>query len=305
MISRLVPAIPQPHQGVNLLIDTDAANEIDDLYAVALAIAAQDRFDIKGFVACHFAARSGPESIEESYQALMQLFASAGLTNRFPTTRGSHPMRYPGIPEKSERVDLIIEQAQRCSSDNPLWVVCLGAATNLASAILLVPEIAPRVRYLFHGRSESTWPLRTTQFNIYGDIIATKTLLETNVPLAWFDTGTALCVDMQTTRARLGHLTGMGSFLHEYRLRCGWFQEPDKGFFDIGDIAWLLDPSICVATEIDAPEMTRWMEFKQTTHFGRMLHIGKIDVERTWRLFFDRIDKWHRDSGALRSRSAR
>lgn len=53
---RLVPQIPgPPGVRIRLVINTDAANEIDDLYAIAPALRSPDRFEIAGFVATHFA----------------------------------------------------------------------------------------------------------------------------------------------------------------------------------------------------------------------------------------------------------
>ena len=46
---RRVPKMPVSGQKIPVIIDTDAACEIDDLYAIALAVLCQDRFDIKGF----------------------------------------------------------------------------------------------------------------------------------------------------------------------------------------------------------------------------------------------------------------
>lgn len=289
--NRPVPRIPTPGEKIKLLIDTDAANEIDDLYAVALALAAPDRFDLQGFVASHFAGKGGPETIQQSYNVLVELFQAAGAEGRFPLRHGSHPMRYPGTPEPSAGVDLIIDRANQSSAENPLWVVCLGAATDLASALLIAPEITDKVRFLFHGRSESTWPARTTQFNVFGDIIAVQTILRSRVPLLWFDTGTKLCADMETTRRLLAPIGQIGRFLHEYRNRAPWYAAADKGFFDLGDIAWLIDPSLCRVTEIDAPELTRWMEFRHPGSFGRILHLGDINIEGTWRLFFDQMKR--------------
>jgi inosine-uridine nucleoside N-ribohydrolase len=290
-MNRLVPQVPPPGQRIQLLIDTDAANEIDDLYAVALALAAPDRFQLRGFVASHFAGKGGSETIQQSHDVLVELFRAAGMDGRFPLQRGSHPMRYPGTPEPSDGVDLIIQCASQCTADDPLWVVCLGAGTDLASALLIAPHIIDKVRFLFHGRSEATWPHRTTQFNVYGDILAAKTLLESSAPLLWFDTGTRLCADMETTGQRLAPLGALGRFLHEYRYRNVWFQQPDKGFYDLGDIAWLIDPSLCRVSEIDAPELTRWMEFVHSKRFGRILHLSAIDVPRTWALFYDRLQR--------------
>jgi len=74
---RLVPEPPPADQRVRLLIDSDAANEIDDLYAIALAVATPERFAIEGFVATHFAASAfgtdGPASTEKSYRLIGEL----------------------------------------------------------------------------------------------------------------------------------------------------------------------------------------------------------------------------------------
>ena len=85
-MERLVPIIPPVGQQMRIIIDTDAANEIDDLYAIALALASNDRFKIEGFVATHFAAHSfaGPDSIDESYDVINTLLEKAGLKGQIP-----------------------------------------------------------------------------------------------------------------------------------------------------------------------------------------------------------------------------
>src|SRR5689334_8354311 len=67
---RAVPQLPPPGERIRVLIDTDAACEIDDLYAIALALASQDRFKIEGFVAAHFGDSGGPQGIEKSAAAI-------------------------------------------------------------------------------------------------------------------------------------------------------------------------------------------------------------------------------------------
>ncbi len=53
---RLVPDLPPTDRQFKIVIDSDVANEIDDLYAIALALRTPERFAIAGFVATHFAA---------------------------------------------------------------------------------------------------------------------------------------------------------------------------------------------------------------------------------------------------------
>jgi inosine-uridine nucleoside N-ribohydrolase len=172
-----------------------------------------------------------------------------------------------------------------------LWILVLGAASNTASALLQAPDISDRVVVMFHGRSEETWPERTTQFNVFGDIIAAKTLLESRAPLVWFDTGTRICASMSTTERSLAPIGRLGRFLHDYRSRRADFQRPEKGFFDLGDTAWLLRPDICKVETIPVPTLTRWMFFDHEKTHGEMLFVSTIDVEQTWRLFFSQLKK--------------
>lgn len=288
---RTVPTPPAAGSKIRLLIDTDAANEIDDLYAVGLAIQSSDRIAIEGFVATHFAGKPGPDSTEQSYQLLLEVLKVAGCENDYVVKRGGHPMQYPRTPTESEGTDFIIERARAGSTDNPLWVVGLGAATNLASAILKAPDLAPRVRFLFRARNEFNWPTHTTQFNVVGDIIAVQTLLECDAPLAWFDTGTALTITMEETEKRLAPLSPLGTFLHEYRHKHPHHASPNKGFFDLGDIAWLMQPDLCKMEVTPAPQLARHCVFDQTRTFGDMLRIYEIDRDKTWELFFSKFEQ--------------
>ena len=49
-----------------------------------------------------------------------------------------------------------------------------------------------------------------------GDVIAARTLLEANVPLAWFDTGTDLTLPMEESEARLAPLATVLSWIPLY-----------------------------------------------------------------------------------------
>ena len=286
--NRPVPPLPgPPGERIRLLIDTDAANEIDDLYAIALALRSPDRFAIAGFVATHFAAIRGRETIAESYEAIREVLHAAGAD--YPIAMGGDPLCYPGEPRDSEGARFIVEAAHAMPDGEGLIVLALGAASNVASALLLDPSIAERVTVMFHGRSEKTWPERSTQFNIMGDIIAATHLLESRAPLIWFDTGTKLVAPMSETERRLAPAGRLGAFLHDYRYRHESYQKETKGFFDLGDVAWLIEPSLCSSDVIPAPTLTRWMYFDHTRTHGRMRFVSKIDVRRTWELFYERV----------------
>ena len=274
---------------MRIVIDTDAANEIDDLYAISLAIHAPERFDIEGLIATHFAQHTGRQSIEQSYDVLMELLALAGKTDRYPVFRGGDPLVYLDEPSDSAGARFIIDHAHAGSEDTPLWVLGLGAATNLASALLIDPSIKSKVRYIYHARSEWSWPERSEQFNVGGDIHAARVLLESGVPLVWFDTGTQLTCPMQVTEKRLLPKGGLPAFLHEYRYRNPKYQSENKGFFDLGDIAWIMQPEVCRTEIVDVPHMDWKMVFSHDGDLGQMRRVYEVDPEPVWKLFFERL----------------
>lgn len=291
---RLIPEIPVSGQRMRLVFDTDAGAEIDDLYAISLALASPDRFDIEGFVATHFAATYGvgPESIDKSYAVITKLIELASTDRKIPVKRGANPMQYSTIPSKAEGVDLIIQRAHAGSIDNPLWVLGTGAATNLGSAILEDPTIAPKVRYVFHARSSETWPERSTQYNVEGDILAARALLRSNVPLVWFDTGSNLKCSFEDTEKHLSTSGPLGKYIHEYRNNHPQWLTLDKGFFDLGDVAWMIQPDLCTMEIVPAPAMSQHMYFDHSKANGSMLRVFNINNEGTWRLLFDRMYKY-------------
>jgi inosine-uridine nucleoside N-ribohydrolase len=289
---RIVPEVPPPGGRIRLVIDTDVANEIDDLYAIALALASPERFDVAGISAAHFnngAPGAGPDSIERSAGVARELLDAAGATGKIPVLRGSQPIRYYGYPSESEGASFIIAEANKASPENPLWVVILGAATTTASALLLEPSIFANIRCVFHARSEYSWPERSLQFNVKGDIHAARSLLACGAPLIWFDTGTHLSFPYETTKTRLAPAGVVGSYLHAYRDNNSWYAEDDKGFYDLADICYLLRPGLCRDEVIPAPAMDETMFFDHAKSAGHMRRVYDIDVPAARELFLERM----------------
>lgn len=287
---RIVPALPPPGQRLKVLFDTDFATEIDDLYALALALCSPERFEIVGCNAAHFAQKGGGrETIEQSRLLLEEVLDLVGKKTCIPVARGSDPLPYVNHAMPSEGVDLIVERARAATPEEPLWVVVLGASSTPASAVRLAPDILPKVRYVLHVRSEQTWPTHNEQYNVWGDIQAARTILASDVPLVWFDTGSQLTCSMETTARRLAPCGRFGAYLHAFRDRRDYYRQPNKGFFDMADVAWMIDPTLCDQEEVPAPAMDWAMRFNHTGGNGRMLRVSHVKAEPTWELFFQAI----------------
>lgn len=284
---RTVPQLPPPGQRLRVIIDSDAATEIDDLYAIALALLAPERLEIEGFVGAHYGDSGGREGIGKSVAAIETIMDKAGLAGKFPVKPASHPFRYSRVPEESEGVDFIIERAMASDPSNPLWVVSLGPATTLASAWLKQPAIKDRMVAFWHGRTR--WPEQAWNYNAYNDVKAVRILFASDLPFVLFDTGTRLVCPMEESAQKIAPQGPLGQFLHEYRYRREWFQSPDKGFFDLGDIAALVDPSCIKSEVVPAPGIEWDMTYLHDKPHGQLLRIHDIDRDRAFDLFYRKL----------------
>ena len=66
--------------------------------------------------------------------------------------------------------------------DDPLYVVAIGAITNVASALLTEPALAGKIVVVWLGGHALTWP-DTREFNLRQDVPAARVVLDCGVPL--------------------------------------------------------------------------------------------------------------------------
>jgi inosine-uridine nucleoside N-ribohydrolase len=282
---RKVPAIPPKGQRIRVIFDSDARNEIDDIWAVALAVLSPERFKIEGFVAANFdndRPEAGPGSIEASFKEIHAILDKAGLAGKYPVLRGSPPMRYKFEPSESEGVDFIIDKAMKSTPQDPLWIVGLGAATDIASAYLKEPRIAERIIVFWHFRTR--WPEKCWNFNVIGDVKAARIVFHSDLSFVLFDTGTHLYCPMEESQQYLS-CGALGKYLHEYRHQSPYYQKPDKGFYDLGDIAALVDPALATWEVTDCPEVDWDLSYKFTKTKGSILRCSDINRDATFALF--------------------
>lgn len=285
---RKVPKIPPKGQRIRVIIDSDAKNEIDDIWAIALAIVSPERFAIEGFVAANFDnAGGGPQSITASYKQIQTILEKAGMAGRWPIKRGSHPMQYQYEPVRSEGVDFIIEKAMASEPEYPLWVVGLGASTDIASAILLEPRIMDRVVVFWHFRTK--WPKQCHNFNVFNDPRAARIVFHSPCSFVLFDTGTYLTCPMEESQ-RFASCGDLGKYLHEYRHKSRWYQSSKKGFYDVGDIASLLDPDVASWEVAACPDVEKNLDYKFRGTKGSILRCYDIDRDKTFELFYNKLE---------------
>lgn len=289
----LVPTIPPKDEKIRVIIVSDATNEIDDVWAISLALLSPERFNIEGFVGSNYDHTHngiGPQSIGLSVKEIQTILEKAGMKGKYPVYPGSDPMQYEFAPGKSAGIDFIVERALAGTPEDPLWIIGLGSATDLASAYLKEPSIKDRIVVFWHGRTEATWPFRAHNYNVKGDMHAARMLFHAPLPLVLFDTGTHLSAGtMEESAAHVKPYGTLGEYLFNYRLKNDYWQSPKKGYFDLGDIAVLIDPDLGTWEETVCPTVTTYMDYNFYKTNGKFLRCKDIDRDKTFQLLYRKL----------------
>lgn len=175
-----------PKRKIDLVIDSDAYNEIDDQFAIAYALHAPEKLQVRALYAAPFfnERSAGPEDgMEKSYREIGKLLSLAGLGGSVPVFRGSAAwLTDEHTPVLSPAAEDLVSRARNYSPENPLYVVAIGAITNVASALLLAPDIADRVVIVWLGGNALHWP-DNHEFNCSQDVAAARVVLNAEAPL--------------------------------------------------------------------------------------------------------------------------
>ena len=158
------------YKKVRVIIDTDAACEADDPYAIVQALLSP-KLIVKGIIAEHFREAG---SMEKSYDEIATIMDCMQMdTPFFYGQKG--PLSQDN--EISEGVQFIIDEAMR-EDEKPLFVLCQGAITNVAMALKSEPRIMDRMTVIWigtHGEAPVTAPFR--EFNAGNDVEAANLFL--------------------------------------------------------------------------------------------------------------------------------
>ena len=169
---------------IRMILDSDTANEIDDLFAIAYLLAGEyPGVDLRGISSAQwFHHLSGDSTVYQSQRLNEDLVRLAGRTD-LPLPLGADMIMgkpWGGYePRPSPAASFIISEVKALPPGEKLAVLSIGAVTNLASAIALDSTIKDRIvaytlgfRYDFAG---GFW--NKDEFNIRRDLNAANYLL--------------------------------------------------------------------------------------------------------------------------------
>ena len=177
-----------PKGPIDMVLDTDAYNEIDDQFAIAYALRANEKITVRAFYAAPFYApginsksESPADGMERSYREIFKVLRLAGEDR--PVFRGSDRfLPDEKTPVISDAASHLAELSMGYTAEKPLYVTAIGAITNVASALLLRPEIADRIVVVWLGTNSEAWH-DNREFNCLQDVAAARVVLGSGAPV--------------------------------------------------------------------------------------------------------------------------
>ena len=250
---RFLTAYERPRGKIDVVLDTDAYNEIDDQFALAYLLTFGERCRIRGITAAPFLnerASSPADGMEKSYREIGKLLSLAGREDLLPAVyRGSE--RYlpdENTPVLSPAAEFLCREAAAHTPEDPLYIAAIGAITNVASALLLSPEMRERVIVVWLGGHAPHIPRAAAEFNLQQDIAGARVLFSCGVPvvqLPCFGVADRFATSRRELEYWLGGKNPLCDYLVENTVREAERYAAGKPWtrviWDVTAVAWLFD----------------------------------------------------------------
>ena len=183
----LIRRLEKPAGKVDVVLDTDTYNEIDDQFALAYLVKSPEKLNLKAIYAAPFANEksTGPaDGMEKSYAEIFNILTLLERDDlKEVTYRGSTEyLKSETEPVISDAAKHLAELAMKYSEEKPLYVIAIGAITNVASALLIKPEIKNRIVLIWLGGHALHWH-NNNEFNLYQDVAGARIVFGCGVPL--------------------------------------------------------------------------------------------------------------------------
>lgn len=172
-----------PSGKVDVVLDTDAYNEIDDQFAIAYMVKSKEKLNVKAIYAAPFLnenSESSEDGMEKSYTEIKKLLNL--MDEEAEVFKGSkNYLNSENEQQISPAAQDLAKRAEEYSPQHPLYVVAIGAITNVASAILMNKNVTENCVLVWLGGHAHHWH-NTREFNMYQDVAAARVVMKSGIP---------------------------------------------------------------------------------------------------------------------------
>jgi hypothetical protein len=296
----LLGRLRKPLGSIDAVIDTDTWNEIDDQFALAFLIKSKEKINLKRIYAAPFfnhKSTSPADGMEKSYNEIFHILDLMERDDLKPLVRrgSTSYLLSETIAVDSPASRDLCEMAMTYSEDLPLYVIAIGAITNIASAILMNPEIRDRIVVIWLGGHAHHWP-DTKEFNMSQDVAAARVIFGCGVALVQLPCMGVVSA-FTTSGPELEHwLRGKNKlcdYLTDYSiesaLKDGGLPNWTRAIWDVTAVAWLLDGDFMAdnLTPSPIPQYDHHYSFDPHRHLIR--YVYHINRDRLFKALFETL----------------
>ncbi|MBR2460048.1 MAG: nucleoside hydrolase [Clostridia bacterium] len=278
-----------------IILDTDTYNEIDDQFALAWAVLS-DRIELLSVNAAPFLnnrSTSPEDGMEKSYSEILNILELISPEKKPPVFRGSTEfLKDKGSPIVSDAAKNIVDTVM--ASDERIYVVAIGAITNVASAIIMKPEIVDKMAVVWLGGHSREWQ-NSREFNMVQDVKSAQTVMDSGVPFYQIPC-MGVCDHLATTIPELEACLRGKNRLCDYLVDIvrGYTRDPycwSKVIWDVSAIAALAIPGALDAVIIPTPVLTDNSLYAYDLARHHMIYARALNRDRIFRELFGAIGK--------------
>lgn len=175
-----------PSGKIDVVLDTDAFNEVDDQFAIAYMLKSKEKLNVEAIYAAPFFNEnsvSPEDGMVKSYDEIMRILSLMKQEDMKKSVfHGSADyLSDEQTPVISDAANDIVKRAKNHSPENPLYVVGIGVLTDIASAVLLAPEIVENIVIVWLGGSDIHFG-SNLEFNAKQDVAAARVVFGCGAP---------------------------------------------------------------------------------------------------------------------------
>lgn len=287
LVERLTP----PRSRIDMVLDTDTYNEVDDQFALAYSLLSPEKLHVEAVYAAPFycnkpgicvndRSTSPADGMEKSYDEIARLLELMKKPVRGFAFKGSTAF----LPDENTPVDSpaerdLVTRALAREPDDPLYVVAIGAITNVASALLLAPEIAQKIVVVWLGGHPLSYPT-AREFNLMQDVAAARVVLDSGAPFTLIPCMGVASHILASAADMQAYLKGANPLCDALSdLFCAYSGDHfvwAKEIWDVAAIAYLVNPDWVPSVMRHAPRLTddcHWVK-DPTRHLFREAYIA-------------------------------
>ncbi len=293
-----------PKGRIDAVLDTDAFNEIDDQFAIGYMLRSEDKINIKAIYAAPFFnlhSTSPEDGMERSYDEIIKVLKLAKREDIIPNVyKGSRDyLENETTPRVSPAAEHLVQLAKNYSPENPLYVVAIGAITNVASAIIMDPSICENIVVVFLGGNALHFH-DTNEFNMMQDVAAARVIYSCAAPFVQLPC-MGVVTEFSTTGPELEYWLSGKTELSDY-LSKNTQREAEsyasgmvwcRVIWDVTAVAWLTNDGdrFMLSRVIDAP-MPQYDNTYDLSHKGKpMRYVYFIRRDELMRDLFSKLTR--------------